>query len=391
MLEGQFDFNKTPMAPPGTRILIHEKPGQRASWDPHGAKGWYLGPAMEHYRCYRVYTNKTRAERYTDTVEFFPQHTQIPFRTPAEIAEHATNELIRVINNPTPSTPFAHVPDNQQQAIQRIADIFHKHLHPNTPTPPRVVQSPRMEPSAPPQVPMSPMETRTTSATLPRVTTPTVPPPHRYPTRHIISQTQDDEANHIQLQATQPLPSNDTQHWANAIIDAETGAAMEYRHLVKSPKHCKDWTHSFANELGRLAQGVGGREKGTDTIFFIAHAQIPQERRKDVTYGRICVDYRPQKTEPKRTRLTVGGNLIDFPGDVSTPTADTTTAKLVINSTISTKGARYMIGDIKNFYLGTPMTRYEYMRLPIAIVPPEIIEEYNLMSKIHNEFIYIEI
>jgi hypothetical protein len=64
----------------------------------------------------------------------------------------------------------------------------------------------------------------------------------------------------------------------------------------------------------------------------------------------MCVDYRPQKEEPNRTRLTVGGPLIDYLGDVSTPTADTTTAKLVINnSTKSTPNTKYMCGDIKDF------------------------------------------
>jgi hypothetical protein len=49
---GLFDHNKTPLAPPGCKVLIHEKPDQRRSWDPHGVKGWYLGPAMEHYQCH---------------------------------------------------------------------------------------------------------------------------------------------------------------------------------------------------------------------------------------------------------------------------------------------------------------------------------------------------
>jgi hypothetical protein len=45
VLEGNFNFDATPMAPPGTKVLIHEKPQQRGSWDPHGIEGWYLGPA----------------------------------------------------------------------------------------------------------------------------------------------------------------------------------------------------------------------------------------------------------------------------------------------------------------------------------------------------------
>jgi hypothetical protein len=50
-----------------------------------------------------------------------------------------------------------------------------------------------------------------------------------------------------------------------------------------------------------------------------------------------------------------------------------------------------MCGDIKNFYLGTPMSRYEYMRLPINIFPQEIIQAYNLMPLVHNGHVYIEI
>ena len=110
-----------------------------------------------------------------------------------------------------------------------------------------------------------------------------------------------------------------------------------------------------------------------------------------MTYGRIVVDYQPQKTDPTCTRLTVGGNLIDFPGDVRTPTVDLTTDKLVIKSTISTPGARYMCGDVKNFYLGTPMARYEYMRLHISIIPQEIIDQYKLMDLVHNDYVYIKI
>jgi hypothetical protein len=103
------------------------------------------------------------------------------------------------------------------------------------------------------------------------------------------------------------------------------------------------------------------------------------------------VDHRPQKKEANQTRLTVRGNLIDFPGDVSTPTADPTTAKLVINQTLSTPHDKYMCGDIKDFYLGTPMSRYEYMQLPLNIIPQEIIEAYNLLPLVHNERVYIEI
>jgi hypothetical protein len=67
-LHGNFDFNLTPLAPPGTKIVAHNKPDKRNSWDPHGNTGWYTGPTMEHYRCYEVYIPKTQAYRIADTV-----------------------------------------------------------------------------------------------------------------------------------------------------------------------------------------------------------------------------------------------------------------------------------------------------------------------------------
>jgi hypothetical protein len=67
-LHGAFDYNKTSLAPPGTRVLVHEKPSVRGTWAPHAVDGWYIGPAMKHYRCHRVWIWETRAERIADTL-----------------------------------------------------------------------------------------------------------------------------------------------------------------------------------------------------------------------------------------------------------------------------------------------------------------------------------
>jgi len=46
-----FDFNKTPLAPHGTRALIYDDPASRASWAPHATDGHHVGPASNHYQC----------------------------------------------------------------------------------------------------------------------------------------------------------------------------------------------------------------------------------------------------------------------------------------------------------------------------------------------------
>jgi hypothetical protein len=59
---GQYDSNRAPMAPTGTRIVAHETTNKRRTWASHGQDGWYSGPALEHYQCYTVYhQNQGRA------------------------------------------------------------------------------------------------------------------------------------------------------------------------------------------------------------------------------------------------------------------------------------------------------------------------------------------
>eukprot|EP00956_Cyclotella_meneghiniana_P043249 scaffold260206_cov139-Cyclotella_meneghiniana.AAC.1 len=168
---------------------------------------------------------------------------------------------------------------------------------------------------------------------------------------------------------------------AGAVLDAKTGELMEYRHLLKNPEYCDVWSKAGAKEIGRLAQGLPGVVEGTNTMFFKSYDEIPQDRKKDVTYARICVNYRPEKEDPNRVRITVGGDRINYPGDVGTPTADMLLVKLLFNSIVSTKGAKFMSLDISNFYLNTPMKRYEYMRMKLSDIPEDVQAHYNLKEK----------
>ena len=73
------------------------------------------------------------------------------------------------------------------------------------------------------------------------------------------------------------------------------------------------------------------------------------------TYGRNVVDYCPQKEDPYCRCITVGGNLINYLGEIGTPTAYMLTYKLLFNSVLSTLYAKFIEFDIKIFYLITPM------------------------------------
>jgi hypothetical protein len=85
------------------------------------------------------------------------------------------------------------------------------------------------------------------------------------------------------------------KHYAYSVIDPTSGIAKGYKQLSQDPVTAQLWTRSFANELGRLTEGVGNLLKGTDTYFFIPKSAVPTGR--TVTYGRIVVALRPQKAE----------------------------------------------------------------------------------------------
>eukprot|EP00957_Ditylum_brightwellii_P189279 14406537-Ditylum_brightwellii.AAC.1 len=81
------------MAPPETKALIHIKLNKPASWGFHTDNAWFIGPAMDHYRCYKALMHKTAAQRIMDTVPFQHHVVQIPQIMPAERIEKATKAL----------------------------------------------------------------------------------------------------------------------------------------------------------------------------------------------------------------------------------------------------------------------------------------------------------
>jgi CO/xanthine dehydrogenase FAD-binding subunit len=94
----------------------------------------------------------------------------------------------------------------------------------------------------------------------------------------------------------------------------------------------------------------------------------------------MCLQRR--KEGQVRTRITVGGNLINYPRVCGTPTADLLPVKLLFNSVISTPNAKTMSIDIKDFYLCTPMKRYKYIQMKIKLFLEDIIQEYDLRNKV---------
>jgi hypothetical protein len=143
---------------------------------------------------------------------------------------------------------------------------------------------------------------------------------------------------------------------ANAVISPETGKSLKHQELITNLRYKIKWMRSTANEINRLYN--------TNTILFIRRSNIPKGRK--VTYSSFVVYIKDHKEEKERTRLTVGGYQIEYPGD-----------KFVI--------------DIKNFYLNTHLGRFEYMVINLSWLPQETIKKYDLIELSQDGKVYIEI
>ena len=135
----------------------------------------------------------------------------------------------------------------------------------------------------------------------------------------------------------------------------------------------------------------GYREvKGTNTMFVIHRRNVPAH--KTAAHVRMVADFRPQKPDPHRIRITIGGRKITVEYDVGTPTADLSTAKILINSTLSTPNAKWAGFDLMNMYLNTELEDPEYVRIHISKIPTQFINMYNLLDFVTTDgWVFFEI
>ena len=222
-LEGTFDFNRTPLAPPGTRVIVHEKPTQRRTWAPHGIDGWYIGPAMDHYQCYRVWIPSTHAERISDTIQFFPTLLRTPTLSHRDAALQAARELTHALQNLNNANPLSQLSDDQLRALHQLSTF-------SPPNAPGVETNP------------SP------SAKKSQLPSPHIPTPYNLRPRPPDSSPEPTPSPRPAVQPRYNLRPR--AQYAAPVTHADTGKSMEYRDLLADPTTRDVWLHSAANKFG---------------------------------------------------------------------------------------------------------------------------------------------
>ena len=105
-VDGIHIFERTPLSPLGCKVKIHEKPHKQLTYAPHSVDGWYLGPAVHHYRCYTCYNIDTAGETTPDKIAFFPSLMEIPNYSTRYMSIHAAADLAKALQTPRPESPF---------------------------------------------------------------------------------------------------------------------------------------------------------------------------------------------------------------------------------------------------------------------------------------------
>jgi hypothetical protein len=398
-INGHFDFNQNPLAPPGTRAVVHVTPDKRPNMTTHGLDAWYVGPSQEHYRCYKCYLPSTNGVRDVLTVDWFPHKVPFPKVTTDEYLRQAATDMLTLLEDKTANTiPSLTYGSNIINAYIQIAKILKRQTAPPRPAPP---PPPVPAPPAAEQRVLAPATTTTKPASI-RKLLPPVPeqrvlapaanttkqtsssPPAKQQEQPVAqTATSEPYAHHIAALATTP-PTSGKQGSITKLLKGNEGTI---------------WKRSYANEWGRLLpHGIGQKRppaeriEGTGTFDFIKKSQVPKGRK--VTYANYINSIRPQKQETHRVRMTAGGDKLDYPGDASSPTVSMQDAKLQINSTISdaTNGAKFAGFDISNFYLGTPMDYYQYMKVKPSEIPQEVWDDTRYDIHIAEDgYVYLEI
>lgn len=112
------------MAPPGIHALVHDKPTNQDTWSPHTLDGWYTGPALDSYRCYKIWIWETRVQRTCDTVLWFPTKVKMPYPSTDNLILVSLNNIVYALQQPSTATPVDSIVTSHAAKLGHITKIL---------------------------------------------------------------------------------------------------------------------------------------------------------------------------------------------------------------------------------------------------------------------------
>jgi len=370
-MHGEFDFKKYPIAPAGMKVTIHDRPQQRGSWAPHGTLGFYLGPAMIHYRSWRCLAKRTCAVRITDTVEWHPHDLILPLPSPSDLVAGALDWLTGTLKDLMTHNALT---GNQRQLISALEPPMAVHLQELRDILKMDEVAKDKEGAEDPQ-----------QAASQRVEALARAPPHTgqqessreeqpLPVQRVV-----EEGLSLQPPPGYPVPLTATRSgrvtapperllFTAIDLDAVTHEPLTYRSAMNGPDKTH-WQEATSTEFNRLLED-------THSMRFITVGEKPKDRQASYFNPQVRTKIK-EGVKVYRVRGTVGGDRIDYPGRVSANAAELDTIKILLNAVVS-EDAHWMTADITDFYLNTTLPRKEYMRIRLDQIPEDIRLKYGV-------------
>lgn len=425
------DFDAHPIAPIGTKVIVHEPPSIRSSWSEHGQHAFYLGPDLNCYRTWKVYVPASNRIRSSNSLAWFPFPYVIPGASNAEFILRAINDLTMAVHALTPHLPADRTPlvSTVNQLRDQLASFYPTPLPPLPPIAQLTGSDLPYQYQYIPPIPAGDQRVEDQRVEDQRVNNQTVND-QRVDNQNVDSQRViiDPANNHhldiqnvdnqsviidpasnphfdLPLSTTSPTDINaptvastvapninDSDHSiplgpppglphpprpsSRTLNLTEDGRPLTYQRAKSGPDHLQ-WSQAEATELRKLI-------KDYNCMKPIHNFEQPLHRRKDTSY------YNPQVKEKKlkdgsiehRVRGTYGGNIQSYSLPLSAHVAEMEVVKTLLISIASdranNKYAKFAHFDIKDFYLAAPLPQPEYIRLTKHQLPTEIINEFNL-------------
>ena len=142
------------------------------------------------------------------------------------------------------------------------------------------------------------------------------------------------------------------------------------------------WEKAHGEEIIRLIESGTGR--------FIHRSKMPEGRKAAYYNPQLKIKIMPDGTIQYRVRGTIGGDQVHYSGITTAYTAHLESIRVMLNATVS-EHARIATADIKDFYLGTPLDRPEYMRISLKHIPLDVQLKYEIAAMVENDYIIMEI
>eukprot|EP00804_Cyclotella_cryptica_P024508 CCRYP_014628-RA/>CCRYP_014628-RA protein AED:0.32 eAED:0.32 QI:0/0/0/1/1/1/2/0/458 len=279
-LNGPFDYNKMPLAPMGCKVQTHEK----STLAVHGIfTPSMVGTSVHHPSIKAVAACAVALKGITaptQDITDLKALLDITAATTMALNEPHTTDSVPRVQSISNLLSLPMVQTTNDPALSRVTRSMtnQQSLAPVAISMPRLAtKSKRCKPSKPPAVPDTAPARNTHSHPTSKAKL------HAPPATNTRSQRISRIPKPIPILSKRMKRVDKEVHQALAVMDHVTGKLLNYCALLHHPAYHDDWTTSSANEFGRLANGVGGRVKGTNTIQFIRKRGIPKDRIKDVT------------------------------------------------------------------------------------------------------------